>query len=105
MKIQFCTQILFTLLIFSSTLWAKQNDEYIKFTQYILKNHSTIDTEDSDCTIIYIDDVKIAYFEKFEKKTYFWNTEEYAFSLTTTSSITNNDVIELIKSLKNILLE
>lgn len=80
-------------------IWQNQNGEYINFTQYILKNTSTIDIEDSDSTIIYVNEMKVIYSEKLETKTYFWNIDGYAFSLRITDSLSTDESIKLIESL------
>ena len=79
--------------------WETQNGEYINFTQYILKNISTIDVEKSNLKTIYINNTKVVYSEKCGITVYFWNTDEYAFSLSVNSAITDNEIIKIIETL------
>ena len=80
-------------------VWENQKADYIDFAQYILKSSSTVDTEKFDCSIFYVNNMKVICLEKHINKTYFWNTNEYAFSLTAPISITNDDLIQIIESL------
>ena len=80
-------------------IWTNPNETYIHFSQSKLRDMSIIDTENSNYAIIYIGNRKILYFEKFETKTYFWNTDKYAFSLRITAPISNNEINLLIESL------
>ena len=79
-------------------IWKNSDGMYINFSQYTLKNISAMDTEDSNCNTMYIDNIKVVYSEKFQTKNYFWNTDEYAFSLQITAPTTDDEDIKLIKS-------
>ena len=80
-------------------VWENQDGEYIEFVQYILKNTSTIDTENSDYIVIDLNGTKVLCCKKQEIKLYFWNIGEYAFSLKVTTPMTNDDFIQIIESL------
>ena len=59
-----------------------------------------LDKEESNYDIIGWNGRRIAFAEKYGVKYFFWNSDEYAFSLTVSSNISQEEAFALIDSLK-----
>jgi len=80
--------------------WKNENGDRLVLSQGILTGSNILDTEESNYDIIEQNGRKIAYSEKHEIRSFFWNSEDYEFSLTVSSNISENEVFALIDSLK-----
>ena len=80
--------------------WKNRNGDRLVLSQGILDGSFIIDTEEADYHIIERNNKKIAYSEKYGRKYFFWNSEEYEFSLTMSSHISEEEALALIDSLK-----
>lgn len=74
------------------------NETEMIFNQYILDGRVALDNENTNYQYIHIDDIKVAVIEKNGKRSLFWNTDEYAFSLDINADILEEELIEIIKS-------
>ena len=82
------------------SIWQKKDGNSIKLNQDILTAVSTLDKEDRDIVSYNIEDIQILFKEKYGKKIYFWNTNEYQFQLyIVDEDISAEDGIELIRSI------
>jgi hypothetical protein len=82
------------------SIWQKKDGNSIKLNQDILTAVSTLDKEDRDIVSYNIEDIQILFKEKYGKKIYFWNTNEYQFQLyIVDDDISAEDGIELIRSI------
>ena len=80
-------------------VWHNRDGDSIKLVQNILNIKLTIDTEESDVISTNVNDFQIFFKDKYGKKTYFWNTDEYQFRLyIMDDDISTEDGIELIRS-------
>lgn len=80
--------------------WKNENGDRLALSQGILDGSFIMDTEEADYHIIEWNNKKIAYSEKYGRKYFFWNSEEYEFSLTMSSNISEEEALALIDSLK-----
>ena len=81
------------------TIWENESGDSIILTQDTLNTKLTIDTEKTDFTSMNINNLQILFKDKYGKKTYFWNTDEYQFCLyIIDDDISKEDGIELIQS-------
>ena len=78
--------------------WLNNSGGKIVITQNVLSGDNLFNNEDSSFQIIYHDNMKIAYTNKFNVKTFLWNTHGYAFSLTIIDTITYEECVTLIES-------
>lgn len=81
-------------------VWKNGNGDRLALSQGILDGSFTLDVEESDYNIIEWNNKKIACSEKHGIKSFFWNSEEYEFSLTMSSNISEEEAFALIDSLK-----
>ena len=84
----------------TSMLWRNAQGDMIVLSQGVLEGSFTVDVEKSDFDIIDWNGIRIAYTEKYGIKSFFWNSEEYEFSLTISSNISEEEALALIESLK-----
>ena len=80
--------------------WKNENGDRLVLSQGILKGSFTMDTEEANYQIIEWNGRKIACAEKYGTKYFFWNSDEYEFSLTISSNISEEETLALIDSLK-----
>ena len=81
--------------------WKNENGDRLVLSQGILKGSFIMDTEESNYHhIIEWNNKKIACTEKYGTKYFFWNSDEYEFSLIISSNISEEEAIALIDSLK-----
>lgn len=80
--------------------WKNENGDRLVLSQGILDGSFIIDTEESNNHIIEWNNKKIACSEKYGTKHFFWNSDEYEFSLTMSSNISEEEALALIDSLK-----
>ena len=74
------------------------DERKIIFTQYIIGSTTVLDNENTDYQYIYIDSIRVAMIDKNGKRSFFWNTNEYAFSLDIHIDISEKEWIKIIKS-------
>ncbi len=79
--------------------WQNSKGEIICFSQDILRGEATLDYEDSNYSIVYISDIKIAYVDKWGHRALFWNTSSYAFSMVVSMDLSLEECIHLIESM------
>lgn len=79
-------------------IWRDENDGMIILTQLPMDTKSTLDTEDSVWETLYVSDIKVLIVEKYDKRSFFWNHFGYAFSLTVSNDVSQEDCIEMIAS-------
>ena len=80
--------------------WKNENGDRLVLSQGIFDGSFIMDTEEANYHIIEWNGRKIAYTEKYGIKSFFWNSEEYEFSLTISSNISKEEALALIDSLK-----
>ena len=80
-------------------IWMNPNEDRIVLSQGSLTGSFTFDVEESNYATIEHHGVKIVFVEKNGVKSYFWNSEEYEFSLTISSDISQEDIFALIDSI------
>ena len=81
--------------------WKNENGDRLVLSQGILKGSFIMDTEESNYHhIIEWNNKKIACTEKYGTKNFFWNSDEYEFSLIISSNISEEEALALIESLK-----
>ena len=80
--------------------WKNENGDRLVLSQGILDGSFIMDTEESNYHIIEWNNKKIACTEKYGTKHFFWNSDEYEFSLTMSSNISEEEALALIESLK-----
>lgn len=80
--------------------WINKNGDSLVLSQGILDGSFIMDREESSYHIIERNNKKIAYSEKYGRKCFLWNSEEYEFSLTMSSNISEEEALALIDSLK-----
>ena len=83
-------------------VWKDDKGNSIKFSQSIFDGKTTIDYEDSDYALMNISAIKIAYIEKSDKKVFYWNFGDYAFSMRAPNDFSLEDCTDLIESLISI---
>ena len=81
-------------------LWIDENHGRIVFSQYLLNSKTLVDYEDTEYAICKIGDYDVIYIIKYDYITYFWNNNEYAFSLTIPLNQEFDDIIACIESVK-----
>lgn len=79
--------------------WINENGEKLILSQVVLNGYSTLDAEESSYRIAERNGKKIAYTEKHGIRNYFWNFDGYAFMLTASGALPEEDVLVLIDSL------
>lgn len=83
------------------TIWKTSLGTEIIFDQSCINNsEKTIDNEDNDLEIFYIENTKIITYEKFDQRKLIWNNEKYIFSLTVPKKISSEEYKNIINSLK-----
>jgi hypothetical protein len=80
-------------------IWSDADGERIIFTQLLLNAKSTMDNENANLEIRYLDTLRIACSEKNGLKSFYWNTAEYTFSLVVSDGITDEICMEMIRSI------
>ena len=78
--------------------WINENNQIV-FCQYVLDGRTALDNENTNYQYIYIDDIKVVVTEKNGKRSLFWNTDEYAFSLDINVDVSEEEWITIIKSI------
>ena len=81
----------------TETTWLNENHKIV-FCQYVLNGRVVLDNENTNYQYIYINDIKVAVTEKNGKRSLFWNTDKYAFSLDINADILEEELIQIIKS-------
>lgn len=81
-------------------IWKNESGDRLVLSQGILDGSFLMDTEDANFEFLIWNNKKIAYNEKYGIKHFFWNSEEYEFSLTMSSNISEEEAFALIDSLK-----
>ena len=81
-------------------IWKNENDDRLVLSQGILFGSIVIDAEESGFEVITWNGEKFTVVEKHGIKSIIWYTDEYEFSLTMPSHISNEDAFVLIDSLK-----
>ncbi len=79
--------------------WSDARGEKIVFTQMLLDTKSTLDNETAGFDILYIDNVRYAVAKKDGKQVFYWNTNDYAYSLIVPSALSMQDCTELLASI------
>ena len=82
----------------TTKIYWTNGDDKIYFKQYTLDSETHLDNEISDYQIFCICDIKIAMIEKYGKRILFWNDDEYAFTLTMSVDVSEEDYVNMIKS-------
>ena len=67
--------------IVTRMVWVNDAGEKIVFSQKVLTANDLIDYENADYEIVYLKETKILFVRKNNKKSYYWNSEEYFFTL------------------------
>lgn len=80
--------------------WINKHGDRLVLSQIVLGESAILDAETSNCSIVEWQGNKIAYSGKYGINSFFWNSSEYAFSLTVSSDISVDEVLTLIDSLK-----
>ena len=78
--------------------WINENNQIV-FCQYVLDGRTALDNENTNYQYIYVDDIKVVVTEKNGKRSLFWNTDEYAFSLDINVDVSEEEWITIIKSI------
>lgn len=79
------------------TKWKNCNGEIVRFYQYMVSSKTNIDTENAE--VVELEDIEIAIIANETVINAFWNTDEYAYKITTTG-ISEEEVLNIIKSIK-----
>ena len=74
-------------------------EKQITFSQYILGSTTFLDNENANYQYVYIDDIRVAVIEKHGKRSLFWNTSEYGFSLSIDNELTKEEYETMILSI------
>ena len=80
--------------------WKNEHGDRLVLSQDILDGSLMLDTEESNYDIIEWGGHRIAFAEKYGAKYFYWNSDQYAFSLTVSSNIPKDEVFALIDSLE-----
>lgn len=83
-------------------VWKDDEENCIRFSQSIIHIRNTYDYEQSGYTIMYMDDVKVAYINKLNRQMLHWNSDDYAFVMRVPSDFSLEECADLIKSLISI---
>lgn len=86
--------------VLADMTWIHENGDRLVLSQDVLDGFLILDVEESNYDIIEWNGKRIAFVEKYGVKYFFWNFEEYAFSLTASSNISKEESLALIDSLK-----
>ncbi|MBQ8497355.1 MAG: DUF4367 domain-containing protein [Clostridia bacterium] len=81
-------------------LWQNEKGELIVLTQLPLDAKSTVDNEDLTYKSIDIGGLTVLCAEKYDKRCYYWQSEDYVFSLTVPIGFSEEECIALISNLK-----
>lgn len=81
------------------TIWKNSLGDTIVFSQLLFENFHSMDSEFSNYKRITIFDIDIAFIEKNNNYSFYWNSNEYAYSLIITETITVEECIMLIESI------
>lgn len=81
------------------TIWKNSLGETIVFSQLLFENFHSMDSEFSNYKRITIFDIDIAFIEKNNNYSFYWNSNEYAYSLIITENVTLEECIMLIESI------
>ena len=81
-------------------VWKNETGEILIFSQNTLDASSILDTEESNYDVIEWGGHRIAFAEKYGAKHFYWNSDQYAFSLTVSSDMPQEQIFSLIDSLK-----
>ncbi len=84
------------------SIWKNEQGEVIKLEQRHIKLNTKLDNEEVVFEIIYSNRYRVAVKEIDEKKTFVWNTDEYAFVLIGTEELSEGIFIDIIDSLRMI---
>lgn len=82
-------------------IWENEKGEQIVFEQRLLDNYITIDNENADYDLTFINDTKIIYMSDKANCYYYWNSNEYCFYLELPNAIAFDAALDLINSIKN----
>lgn len=83
----------------TNMIWKNEDGDRLVLSQGILFGSIIIDTEETGFEVITWNDMEFRIIEKHGVKSFFWHTDEYEFSLTMPSDISNEDAFVLIDSL------
>lgn len=84
----------------SKNIWENDKDEQIVFMQATLDSKTTVDHEDATYETREIDGVKFFILCKKEKRCYYWNSGEYAYSLIVAETLSEEDALAIIRSIE-----
>ncbi len=68
------------------------------FTQLLLDAKSTMDSENANLEIRYVDDLRVAFSEKNGLKSFYWSTPSYSFSLVVQGNMSEKMCLDMIGS-------
>ena len=80
--------------------WVNEKDEQIVLCQKTLKGNTIADNEHSEMLHIAIGDTEILYLCDRGVYWYYWNNDEYRFSLQISGTFSQDMIIKLIQSIK-----
>ena len=85
-----------TMVVF---IWTNSAGEQVVFSQKVLTANDLIDYENADYEIVYSKGTKILFVRKNNKKSYYWNSEEYFFTLILPIEIPEEGIAKSIESI------
>lgn len=83
----------------AESVWENQESNTIILTQDILNGIVTFDYENSNYNIMYVSGFKVAYIDKRGTKMLYWNSSEYAFTMSVSCELSLEECAILIESL------
>ena len=87
--------------IATDMIWVNEDSDHrIILSQGIFTGSFVLDTEDANYEMIEWNNKKIAFNEKYGIRRFFWNSNEYEFSLTVPIDISKEEALALIDSLE-----
>ncbi len=81
-------------------IWANENGDIILLLQLPLDAKTTLDTENSAQKTLDIGGTTAICFEKHDKRIFYWYSESYVFTLTVPASLSEEEGLALIRSLR-----
>jgi hypothetical protein len=79
--------------------WINENGDRLALSQDVLGGSLILDAEGTNYDVVEWNNKKIVCAEKYGRRFFFWNSTEYAFTLTVSSDISVEEVLALIDSL------
>ena len=80
------------------TIWSNGEDKIV-LLQSLLSNKSTLDSENNDYTVLYMDEIQVNVMHKSGIKTLYWNNSQYAFKLNLAEFISDEECLKIISSI------